>query len=181
MKGQRQPLLAFASPGPECGRKIPPYRGETCVLILSHPPRKRRNLRAGRRSRVTGEATATAASLDKVEPASLATVDLISYLPDSLQLRYQAPSVGWLMITDRWAPGWKAEVNGKPEQVYGADFLFRAVKVEAGMNTITMRYQPRTWIASIVVSWGTLLFYLICEAVRIGRNKGLRHLWVAGL
>ncbi len=123
-----------------------------------------------------GEDSASVANLDQVQPASPAAVDLLRYLPDFLQFRYQAPTDGWLMITDRWAPGWKAEVNGNPEPVYGADFLFRAVQVQAGMNTVTFRYQPRTWAASIIISWGTLLLFLICEAARFGKklNHGLR-------
>jgi hypothetical protein len=120
-------------------------------------------------------ATATAVSFDQIEPASLAAVDLISYLPVWLQFRYQAPTSGWLMIMDRWAPGWKAEVNGESQQILGADFAFRAVKVEAGMNIVTLSYKPRTWIPSITISWGTLLLFLIGEAVRMARNRKLKH------
>jgi len=112
-----------------------------------------------------------AASLDAMEPASPAPVELISYWPNSMKLQVDAPKPGWLMITDRWAPGWQAEVNGKSVMVRGADFIFRAVRVQAGPNTIVMRYKPRAWLTSIVVSWTTLLLFVAASLVRIRFRK----------
>jgi hypothetical protein len=112
-------------------------------------------------------------NLDQVPPASIAEINSVSYWPNSLQFRFDAPKPGWLMVTDRWAPGWKAEVNGKPAEVYGADFLFRAVRVDAGVNTVTFRYKPRTWLVSILVSWGTLLLFVIASGLRF--VQGRRH------
>jgi Bacterial membrane protein YfhO len=111
-----------------------------------------------------------AAGLARTGPATAARIDLLSYRPNSLEFRFDAPTPGWLMVTDRWAPGWKVEVNGKPERVYGADFLFRAVKVDAGTNTIKFRYRPRGWLPSLIVSWGTLLLFLVVSVVRRLRN-----------
>lgn len=112
-------------------------------------------------------------NLDHVAPASIAEINSVSYWPNSLQFRFDAPKPGWLMVTDRWAPGWKAEVNGKPAEVYGADFLFRALRVDAGVNTVTFRYKPRTWLVSILVSWGTLLLFVIASGLRFVRGR--RH------
>ena len=111
-----------------------------------------------------------AASLARVGPASTAAIDLVGYRPNSLEFRFDAPTQGWLMVTDRWAPGWRVEVNGKPAKVYGADFLFRAVKVAAGMNTVKFRYRPRGWLPSLIVSWGTLLLFLVVSVARKVRN-----------
>ncbi len=149
------------------------HRRGSSVLIL-HNPDQMSHLSFPKNSPpATPQDAITSASLDQLEPVSVASVDLLKYLPDSLQFRYQAPRDGWLMITDRWAPGWRAEVNGKPEQVYGADFLFRAVRVAAGLNTVTLRYEPPTWVPSIIVSWGTLLLFFIFEGLRIVRRKRL--------
>src|ERR1035438_3579883 len=54
-----------------------------------------------------------ASEFGHAEPASPAAVELLGYRPNSVQFRYDAPKPGWLMITDRWAPGWQAEVNGR--------------------------------------------------------------------
>lgn len=107
-----------------------------------------------------------AASLSRVGSASIAKIDLVSYRPNALEFRFDAPNQGWLMVTDRWAPGWTVEINGKPAPVYGADFLFRAVPVDAGMNTVKFRYRPRGWLPSLIVSWGTLVLFLIAGLAR---------------
>jgi hypothetical protein len=87
---------------------------------------------------------------------SLATTYLMSYRPNSLIFRYHAERDGWLMVTDRWAPGWVARVNGQPREVLGADFIFRAVPVTRGDNLVEFRYKPRGYVPLIAVSWLTL-------------------------
>jgi hypothetical protein len=79
------------------------------------------------------------------------------------------------MVTDRWARGWKAEVNGQPATGYGADFLFRAVRVNLGCNLIRFHYEPRTWLPSLIVSWGTLFAFVVAtliRTIRAGRKSG---------
>jgi hypothetical protein len=101
----------------------------------------------------------------RAAPAAMrAAVVLESYLPDSLVLHFDTPRNGWLLVTDRWAPGWTAHVNGTSARVEGANFLFRGVFVRAGSNRIEFEYQPfgRPWLpftslavilAVVGVSW----------------------------
>jgi hypothetical protein len=80
--------------------------------------------------------------------ATKAAVVLERYLPDSLVLHFEAPRDGWLLVTDRWAFGWTARVNGTPVRVEGANFLFRGVLVRGGPNRIEFTYRPfgRPWL-----------------------------------
>jgi uncharacterized membrane protein YfhO len=64
------------------------------------------------------------------------------YEPDALTLRFEAPQDGWLLVTDRWAAGWVAKVNGAPVPVEGGNFLFRALPVRAGLNRVALTYAP---------------------------------------
>ena len=64
------------------------------------------------------------------------------YEPDALTLRFEAPKDGWLLVTDRWAAGWMAKVNGAPVPVEGGNFLFRALPVRAGSNRVALTYEP---------------------------------------
>ena len=61
-------------------------------------------------------------------------------------------------------PGWQATVNGRPREVLGADFIFRAVQVDAGDNQVTLEYKPRGQFVCLAISWGTL-----------ARVRGLRN------
>jgi Bacterial membrane protein YfhO len=85
-----------------------------------------------------------------------AAITDLSYRANSLAFHYQAPSAGWLMITDRWATGWQATVNGVAAPILRADFIFRAVHVNLGPNTIEMRYKPKYFAFTLALSWGTL-------------------------
>lgn len=93
------------------------------------------------------------ASLPPAEPAA---VELITYDPRSLALRYDAPADGWLLVTDRWARSWHAAVNGAETPVYGANFVFRAVPVTAGPNLVEFTYRPALHPWLLIVSWSAL-------------------------
>ena len=100
-----------------------------------------------------------------------ASVDLLDYGTTTLSFRYHALSDGWLLVTDRWASGWSATVNWKRVEVLPADFIFRAVKVTKGDNTIVFRYRSRTYVALVVVSWITTLVCLVSIALGLGRRR----------
>ena len=103
-------------------------------------------------------------ALQKAPAAARIAMTIERYLPEAMTLRLEAPRDGWLLVTDRWAPGWKARVNGREPPVQGADFLYRGIAVQAGANQIELRYSPpgfpwapeATWLFIAVVlglSW----------------------------
>ncbi len=105
------------------------------------------------------------------QPMSQATVSLIAYLPNALAFRYRADRDGWLLVTDRWANAWTVRVNGHPQQVLGADFIFRAVPVGCGENLIEFRYKPRGYLAWVVLSWSILLLFAILQTWMFTRKR----------
>jgi Bacterial membrane protein YfhO len=85
---------------------------------------------------------------------------VLRYSPNELSLEVSCPDSGWLLVTDRWSPGWQATVNGKRVEVSGGDFIFRAVPVQQGANTVTFSYLPAGWPTLLILSWGTLFVVL---------------------
>jgi uncharacterized membrane protein YfhO len=81
---------------------------------------------------------------------------LEAYEPTRLELVVQVSRPGWLLVTDRWAPGWRARVNDVPTEVRPADFLYRAVPLPAGESRVRMTYEPATLPYLLPLSWGTL-------------------------
>jgi uncharacterized membrane protein YfhO len=81
----------------------------------------------------------------------------VRYEPTRLALDVEAPSDGWLLVTDRWSRSWRATVDGEHAPIWGGDFVFRAVRVHAGANRVEFRFEPPAWRALVVASWGTLL------------------------
>ncbi len=85
---------------------------------------------------------------------------LLVYQPNRLELEVVSSDAGWLLVTDRWAPGWRAAVNGMPTEVWGGNFIFRAVPVQAGMNQVSFWYHPAGWPGVLLLSWGASLVVL---------------------
>ena len=75
--------------------------------------------------------------------------------PNHLSLDIHAPSDGYVVWTDTWAPGWSAVVDGQPvtvERAYGA---LKAVPVHAGDRRIVFSYQPsHLWTALVALGLG---------------------------
>jgi membrane protein YfhO len=118
--------------------------------------------------------------INGAEAVSGAITELLSYSPNLLSFRYHGARDGWLLVTERWAPGWTATVNGREVQVAGADFLFRAIPVSRGENIVVFHYEPRGYFAMLALSWGTTafvaLFGMSYTAKFLLKNATQRHL-----
>lgn len=91
------------------------------------------------------------------------TVRISAENPQRVELSANMKTDGFVLLSDRWDSGWRATVNGKPEIVYRANRLFRAVQVPAGASTIVFTYSPLSftvgcWCAltaiGAIVWWG---------------------------
>jgi len=49
---------------------------------------------------------------------------------------------GMLIVSDNWYPGWHAEVDGKPAEIWKVNTVIRGVVMEGGKHTVVMRYRP---------------------------------------
>ena len=77
----------------------------------------------------------------------------------SSQVRIETTSSGprMLVLTDLFYPGWQALVDGRPAQMYRADYAFRGVPVPGGTHVVEFRYRPVSFIAGAMISGLTLL------------------------
>ena len=88
-------------------------------------------------------------------------------MPDELELSVVAPGPGWILVTDRWAAGWRAWVDGGEAPVWGGNLLFRALRVTAGPHRIRFLYRPAGYPGLLILSWGTLLAVALASAWRL--------------
>jgi hypothetical protein len=102
-------------------------------------------------------------------PAQLVRPAFRVYEHNQMAFDVTVPETGWLIVTDRWARGWKAEVNGAPARISGANGLWRAVLVPAGTSTVAMRYRPFGYPWLLALSWGTLI--LVAISTIVGRTR----------
>ena len=132
------------------------------IPLLVHTPEAMRRMPRG------GERTPTdatdRAAIETLPPAERIAVSVRSYRPEELVFEVTAPSEGWLLVTDRWATGWRAEVNGRAVPVVPADFIFRAIPVRPGLNRVRFEYRPFGIPWLVVLSWGVLATIAACTA-----------------
>ncbi len=83
--------------------------------------------------------------------------------PQQLTLTLEAPTSGFVVLTDTFYPGWHATINGQPVPIREANLAFRAVAVEAGTHEIDFRYHPLSFVIGLWLSGGTLVLIIILK------------------
>ncbi len=86
-----------------------------------------------------------------------------SYDLDKVDVSVDSRAPGMLVLTDAYAPGWRASVDGRPAALARADAVFRAVPLPAGAHRVSFTYEPdafalgsRISVAALAL-WGVLL------------------------
>ena len=139
-------------------------------IVVVHPSGEMAAISAGRFDRPTDAADAGVVS--QLPAAERLAAEVIRYTPKHLDLRVTVPDEGWLLVTDRWATGWRAKVNGATESVLGGDFIFRAVRVHRGQNVVQFWYPQAAYFALVFLSWGTLAtLFLVVPGYRSLRRR----------
>jgi hypothetical protein len=97
--------------------------------------------------------------IESVTPQAVPVVATFeAYQAESMRLRVESPTAGYLIITDTFYPGWQAHVNGEAAPIYRADVLFRGIPVPAGVSTVLIEYNPGWWPGVLIIgSVGWLL------------------------
>jgi hypothetical protein len=98
-----------------------------------------------------GRVELAAASSSEPLP-SQASVDVVSYEPNRVVIKAQAPRPGYVFLADNAFPGWTATVNGKQAKILRAYLSFRAVAVPAGSSEIRFEYRPKPLLLASFVS-----------------------------
>ena len=90
--------------------------------------------------------------------APLPAPEWIADRMDEVVLRTAAPVPALLLLADMNAPGWKVEVDGQERPLLAADFVLRAVALDAGEHTIRFHYRdPSVAAGSLLSLFGGVL------------------------
>jgi len=103
------------------------------------------------------------------ELSLLPVVNLSTETPNRLVVQVDSANSGWLVLSDVWYPGWQARVDGQRVPLLRANYLFRAVAVQAGQHEVIFTYQPGSfWIAAAIslASWVILAILIWKGALR---------------
>lgn len=78
---------------------------------------------------------------------------------------------GGVVLSDSYAPGWRASVDGKDAPVFRANGISRGVMVPAGEHRITWSYRPEGVVWGAVISGAALVGLLISAGLTLRRRR----------
>ncbi|MBI3244655.1 MAG: YfhO family protein [Chloroflexi bacterium] len=77
---------------------------------------------------------------------------------------------GFFVLSDTYYPGWRVFVDGEPQPLLRANYLFRAVAVPAGQHEVVFEYAPLSVTLGLIVSAISILVWV--SLWWIGQRKG---------
>ncbi len=99
----------------------------------------------------------------RVTPADSTGGDRVTvtrYDLDDVNLSVRSRGAGIVVLSDAYAEGWTATVDGRPAPLARADGILRAVPVTSGTHVVVFHYQPASFSIGLLVSLGALVLWL---------------------
>ena len=112
-------------------------------------------------------------------PAFEDVIKLTNYSPNKLTYQCETTSDRVAVFSEVWYPaGWIATIDGKPAEIFRANYTLRALKVPAGSKVIEMEFRPDSYYKGATysrIASGALLILLALgvglDIFRRGRGK----------
>ena len=97
------------------------------------------------------------------ESPGKATIHFDEYEPTRVAISVKTPTATFIVLSDAYYPGWRAQIDSTPATLYETDIAFRGMVVPAGRHQITMQFRPTIFYISAALSiiFAALLCWLI--------------------
>lgn len=98
------------------------------------------------------------------------------YSPDKIDIYANSQAPSMLFLSEMYHPGWKAYVDGKPAEIYQANYLFRSVYLDKGPHSVAMIFGPedaKLGKKITIAALSVLLLYFIYDILRNKKYEGL--------
>lgn len=123
--------------------------------------------------------TPLAEPITPVDSASVLQVTTLEYAPRIIAYGVETDAPRLLILSEVYYPaGWNATVNDEPAEILRANYLLRAIPVPAGSSTVTLRFEPASYVwgrrismTSTFVVYGSLFVLLGLAWMRRRRTK----------
>jgi hypothetical protein len=100
-----------------------------------------------------------------------ATARVTDYGSNEVIVAVSTTATGILVLTDTYAPGWRAYLDDKTVPVYIANHTFRAVVVPPGQHQVRFTYQPTSFSVGLWISVLSAVVALVVAALILIRRQ----------
>jgi hypothetical protein len=103
--------------------------------------------------------------------ASSEHAEVVDRSANTMVIQVTAAEPRLLVIADTYYPGWQADVDEMPVQLYQTNVALRGVVVPSGTHTITLRFRPVTLFVGVSLSLLTCLGLIVWLGLSIAVRK----------
>jgi hypothetical protein len=111
-----------------------------------------------------------------VEPATGAeSARVTHYSPEAITIATSATAPGLLVVSEVYAAGWRAIVDGEPTSILPTNHVLRGIPIPAGQHVVELRYELPALQVGLLIStaaWVALLLALVNQGMRWGKQRG---------
>lgn len=91
--------------------------------------------------------------------------------PEHLRVAVQSEGPAFVVISETFLAGWRAELDGQPVELLRVDHAFMGAPVPAGEHVLTLRYRPRSFLLGAWCSMASAVALMILLVVRKGATS----------
>jgi hypothetical protein len=95
------------------------------------------------------------------------TATLQSYAPGQINIRAQSQKTRFLVISESWARGWRATVDGQPAPLYRTNYVIQGLVIPPGDHHITLQYDPPAFKWGLTITLTALAAWLVLLALSL--------------
>jgi hypothetical protein len=117
---------------------------------------------------------------DAPDPAVAESAHVTRYDPEAITIAARAAAPGLLVVSEIYASGWRAYVDGERVDVLPTNHALRGVPLPAGEHTVELRYEPLPLRLGLAISGVTTAAMLVAFLVA-GWGRIRRRLALAGV
>lgn len=97
--------------------------------------------------------------------------EIVHYGARNVELKVQTSRPGLAILTDVYYPGWRAQVNGQPANIYRVNGLFRGVWLPKGEHKVIFSYWPPSYQLGFALAGIASLICLILVMISAFARK----------
>jgi len=105
-------------------------------------------------------------------PSSQSKAQITYYHNRTIQLKVAMATEGFLVLSEKYYPGWKAYVNGQQTKIYKANYTLQAIFLPKGEHAVTFSYQPTQFMLGFII---TMLTCFSLVGFFVGKKTLKKH------